>query len=350
MSLSSPDRKWLVDALSRAVSIPTFGGQEDNLVGFIETLLPPGATIQKQRVEKNRHNLLVIPRGTDPEKARIGLFGHMDTVPPANPGMLEPRLENGTLHGLGACDMKSSIVAYFYLLRKQKLDGSVIVLTVDEETEMKGARMLVEHRNDLLPSLEYAILGEPTNLEIARGHKGVVHTRITIKGRQGHASKPEEAVNPILLAARFILEFNKRYKPVEGRLGRETFSFTRIVAGSSLNVIPGECHVYTDIRTNENTSLSEIDRLVESLGGRQETLTLFPPYSLPERLEHRLLGIAPFSIMPFTTEAGYYKRAGIETVIIGPGDPRYAHSPGERVSISRVIKYTGILERIVSIL
>lgn len=340
---------WIFKTLEEAVKIESFNGKENKFLEFIETLLPENVEVMKIKVEKGRYNAVIFPENADIEKIKTGLFGHLDTVPPVSEELLIPKNNGNSISGLGTCDMKGSIIAYVYLLKKRILNDTAIFLTVGEENEMEGIKKFVKIKNKKFRNLRVAVLGEPTNLDLGIGHKGVIHTKIEVRGKASHASIPEKGVNAIEKAAEFIVNFKKKYKLSKGKLGDEKFSFTKIDGGKSLNIIPDVCWIYTDIRIPENFDKGKM-KLIEKLGARYSVFSHFPSYFMEERLLQLIKKFGKTVFIPYTTEAGFLKMCNVESVIFGPGDYKLAHNINEKIKKDGLLKYARLLPKLLKLL
>ena len=341
--------KWTLENLEKAIRVESCTGKENNFLKFLETLLPEKTEIVKIKVEKNRYNAIIFSKDTDIEKIKIGLFGHLDTVPPLSKDLLVPKITKKFITGLGACDMKSSIIAYLYLLQKNMLKNVAIFLTVDEENEMKGIKKFVEIKQRNFENLKIAILGEPTNLKIGIGHMGVIHSEIEIRGKASHASIPEKGVNAIEKAAEFIINFKRKYTPTKGKLGIEKVSFTKIEGGKALNVIPDTCKLYTDIRIPENFDINKLN-IIEQLGAKHTISSILPSYLMEEKLQRLVKKFCETIILPYGTEAGFLKSCGVETIIFGPGDWKVAHTINEKIEKTKLSRYISLLPKLLKLL
>ncbi len=340
---------WVFENVENAIRVESYSGKENNFLKFLETLLPEKTEIMKIKVEKNRYNAIIFSKDTDIEKVKIGFFGHLDTIPAISKELLVPKTNKKFIAGLGACDMKSAIIVYLYLLRKNSLKDVAIFLTVDEENEMKGIKKFVEIKQRKFGNLKVAILGEPTNLKIGIGHMGVIHSEIEIRGKASHASLPEKGVNAIEKAAEFIINFKRKYILTKGKVGMEKFSFTKIEGGKALNVIPDTCKLYTDIRIPENFDINKLN-IIEQLGAKHTISSILPPYLMEEKLQRLVKKFGKTIILPYATEAGFLKSCGIETIIFGPGDWKVAHTINEKIEKAKLSGYASLLPKLLKLL
>jgi len=194
--------------------------------------------------------------------------GHMDTVDVGERTAWrhDPYaavIERGTLYGRGSADMKGAIAAMVYgarLLLDAGLPrrGQLVLAAVVQEEPCEGLaiREVIEGQG-LQP--DYCILGEPTNLALARGHRGRLEASVTVRGQSSHASAPESGRNAIYEAARVIvgIELLAQQLNHDSILGRGSVAVTEIESmADSRNAVPHRCTLYVDRRlTSDETEV-----------------------------------------------------------------------------------------------
>ena len=284
-------------------------------------------------------------------------------------------IEQGDLYGRGSADMKGAIAAMIYgigLLCEKEIDlpGEVIVAAVvqEEPTEGMAIRVLVEEEG-LLP--QWVVLGEPTNLQVARGQRGRMEICVTTLGRSHHASAPSEGENALSGAARVIfgLEMLSANLMNDAVLGQGTIAVTHLtsIAGSR-NAIPDRCELIVDRRLTLGETparaLAEVEAVLQRERVRGKVATgyyrsasytgytaegpeVYPAWLLQE--DHPLLSSAVESLdhslgrrptvgaWAFSTDGVYTMGvAGIPTVGFGPGNERLAHTADEHIRLADV--------------
>lgn len=316
------------------------------------------------------------------------LNGHMDTVGVGDPQSWShspygAEIVDGTLYGLGACDMKGGLAAMLYgagLLRNVLLKGSVVVACVVQEElcEGTGSRTLLEEEG-IRP--DWVVLGEPTDLNVSRGQRGRLEIRVTTRGRSAHSALPDLGENAIYTAARlaFGLELLAGQLGNDDFLGSGTLAVTGISSGAvGRNAVPDRCEILVDRRLtlgeNETKALAEVQRVITREGIPAEVevseyhVTSYTGYTSRGRLsypawviaeDHPLVRATVRAVRaqlkrrplvgscPFSTEGVYTAGvAGIPTVAVGPGDPRRAHTPDEHVRLSDVYAAAEVYARL----
>ena len=302
------------------------------------------------------------------------LAGHTDTVPcDASLWSHDPlRLTeaDGRYYGLGTADMKSFLALAIEAARgltpadlKQPL---MILATADEESAMTGARALVAAGR---PLGRYALIGEPTGLRPVRLHKGVMGESVRLIGRSGHASDPSLGNNALegmyevlgaLLAWRDELKATHHHPAFP--VPYPTLNLGHIHGGDNPNRICGACELHLDLRVlpglDPEDLRAELTRRVaavaaqRALGWSVEPLFApIPPVETPAgsaivQAGEALTGHAAEAVS-FGTEAPFFSRLGMETLVLGPGDIAQAHQPDEYLALERIPPTLDLLRALV---
>ena len=374
--LSSQDEIDCIGFLRELVRIPSLSGQEGRIAARIADEM---RRVGFGQVYCDRAGNVVgrFGKGTQ----RVLFNGHMDTVGIGNAAAWQhdpfgAEVVDGVLYGRGAMDMKASLAAMIYGLKTlasdpSSLRGEVVLAAVVQEEPYEGVaiRSLIEDEG-LWPS--FVVLGEPTNLEVALGHRGRVELRVTTEGRACHASAPELGENALYAAAKVIfgIEMLAGNLGEDPRLGKGSIAVTGIscTAGSN-NVVPDFCELIIDRRLTlgetRERALSEIRQVIDREGVRgsvrvadRETITYtghvnrgqeyYAPWLMPDdaplvktvvKAVERVLEHRPrLKVWAFSTDGAYTRgEAGIPTVGFGPGEERYAHTVNEQVRLADVL-------------
>jgi acetylornithine deacetylase len=302
------------------------------------------------------------------------LAGHSDTVPFDAPLWKHDPLKltesDGRYYGLGTSDMKSFLALAIESARglsaRDLTCPLMILATADEESAMHGARALVDAGR---PLGRYALIGEPTNLRPVRLHKGVMGEAVRLVGRSGHASDPSlgnnaldgmHAVMTAVMAWRDELQLRHRHPAF--KIPYPTINLGHIHGGDNPNRICGECELHLDLRVLPGLDpadlRAELTRRVEEVGERRglqwSVAPLFesipaaetPAESALVRACEILTGHAAEAVS-FGTEAPFFNRLGMDTVILGPGDIAQAHQPDEYLSLDRIAPTLQILRALI---
>ncbi|RLG70955.1 MAG: hypothetical protein DRO11_05350 [Methanobacteriota archaeon] len=290
----------------------------------------------------------------------VVLCGHLDTVPVGGGwSRAQGELVGGRVYGRGACDMLGGCAAMLLAAENSLETSFVLCFTTDEETKMVGAESLV--KTGLLSGAKLVVVGEPTNLCVCAGERGVYHLRITTRGRSAHAATPEEGENAVSKMVVLLGELEALKRGLEGE--RVVLGVNVVRGGVKVNVIPDTCVAEVDIRFSAPNTPEKIFCLVRErldragVGYELETMQALPAVStslehplvakLVEHV-HRETGKSPVGEVPYATECAKYVCLNKPMVILGPGNPKLAHKPDEYVEVSELVDavelYTWIIE------
>ncbi|MBI4577010.1 MAG: M20/M25/M40 family metallo-hydrolase [Planctomycetes bacterium] len=337
-----------VELLADWVAIRSVSGEEAALRDQVAGVLAAGGA---RPVIRGRN--VYATRGDG--RPTLLLNTHLDTVPASGDWTRDPwaaTREGERLHGLGANDAKASLAAMVTAFLTWDGRGGTVVaaFTCDEETGGEGLEQLAR---ELVP-LDAAVIGEPTGLCPALGQRGLLRLDVVVRGRRGHASRPEEGVNAVHGAARDIAGLAAMEFPgVHPRLGRTTLQVTRVEGGVAVNVIPPECRFTVDCRTTpDHPNEAVLDRVRALVGGEVRVRsTRFQPVETPPEspIARAALEVAGGRAYDFrgVSDLIWAARAGAAGVILGPGASAQSHAADEWVALDEVRRATGVYGRLV---
>jgi len=308
---------------------------------------------------------------------------HIDTVGIGDPQAwgwdpFQGKVENGILYARGACDEKGSTPGMVYGLAIARdlglLEGWTVYYfgNMEEWCDGIAPNTFVEVDPKVRP--DFVVIGEPTRMQVYRGHKGRIELKVTAKGRSAHAASNHLGDNAIykllpVIAGIRDLEPQLGDHPFLGH-GKVTVSDMR-VSTPSINAVPDEATIFIDRRMTfgetKEQAVEQIKALippqyresvrVEELFYDEPSYTgfvfpvdkYFPAWALDEnhplvragQTARRLSGLpdAPSGKWDFSTNGIYWAgKAGIPSIGFGPGDERVAHSVEECVSLDDVVK------------
>ena len=215
------------------------------------------------------------------------LAGHTDVVPPgdvaawAHPPFAAEEAD-GQIYGRGAADMKSGIAAFVaaaadFAGERGRRGTLSLAITNDEEADgVNGTEKILAWASDQGIKFDFAIVGEPSSSAtvgdtLKIGRRGSLNGEITVTGVQGHAAYPENAINPIPVAAALVTAFKSTpFDPGTARFPPTNLELTSIDVGNeAFNVIPGQVRVRFNIRFNDRWTP---EKLVEWLNKRIENV------------------------------------------------------------------------------
>lgn len=299
-------------------------------------------------------------RVADPEEPKAGLFAsigpegagvllsaHTDVVPVEGQDWTRDpfRLtaEGDRLYGRGTTDMKGFLAAMLSVAdaaaRRELREPLKLAISWDEEIGCVGIAKMI---GDLEPSIgrpRACIVGEPTGMRVAVGHKGKQANRATCRGEAGHSALAPRFVNALHVATDFVAGL----RDLQESLARDgaqdadyaipysTVHVGRLTGGTALNIVPDRAEILFEFRHLAADRPEDLRARIDALAGKAEgritleTLTAYPglataPDAEVTRLVQRVARSQTLAKMPYGTEAGFFDALGIPTVVCGPGD------------------------------
>ncbi|EWZ81668.1 hypothetical protein NW765_012977 [Fusarium oxysporum] len=320
----------LLELHKSLVERPSITGSEKHVTDFLQTYLQDaGFTIETQSVAKNRDNILAYYNNT--RQTKVLVTSHIDTVPPFWP--YERRGDE--IWGRGAVDAKGSVAAQIIAVqelfdKKQVNDGDVALLfVVGEETGGPG----MGNVNDLGLSWESVVFGEPTELKLARGHKGGLGFTIKANGKAGHSGYPETGSNAIDSLVRGLASLQKIELPGSKEFGNTTLNVGRIEGGVAGNVIPASAYATGGVRVAGGTPEGIKDLIHQAVEESDLSLVVEFSYGIgPVPTDYDVDGFETI-VLNYGTDIprlkGSHKR-----YLYGPGSILEAHSAHEHLKVS----------------
>jgi acetylornithine deacetylase len=290
--------------------------------------------------------------------------GHLDTV--GVQGMDSPfaaRVEDGRLYGRGAYDMKGPDAAAMLALLELKRNGAqlagdvVLALVADEEHASLGTAALMPRWKT-----DAAVVVEPSEMRLVLAHKGFVWARVTTAGRAAHGSRFDEGLDAILMAGKFLAEFDGYEKELRGRpphplVGPPSVHASLIRGGQELSSYPAECEIEIERRTIPGETLGQVEAELRGVAERARAGDERVQAAVAAWFERDPFEVAPdapivralsaaaerrLGAMPETRGATFWMDAailaahGIPTVNFGPGGAG-AHAVVEYVLMEEVL-------------
>ncbi|OIQ41824.1 MAG: acetylornithine deacetylase [Bacteroidetes bacterium MedPE-SWsnd-G1] len=255
-----------IELLKNLIQTQSFSKEEEGTALLIESWF----NTNNIPFERNGNNIIAYNKHFDKSKPTLLLNSHHDTVKPNAAYTKDPfnaHIEDGKLFGLGSNDaggcLVSLIVTFTYYYRRENLNYNIVVVASAEE-ENSGANGL-NSTLKLLPEIEFAIVGEPTLMNLAIAEKGLVVFDAVVKGIPSHAAHPND--NNSIYNTIKTLEWFKDFKfeKVSEVLGEVKLTVTQINAGKQHNVVPAETHLVIDVRVNDKYSNQEVYDILKEL-------------------------------------------------------------------------------------
>jgi acetylornithine deacetylase len=342
--------------------VPGAKGESDVAHAAGDYMRAAGLDVEIKDVVEGRPNVVGVIEGRAPGPTLM-FCGHLDTVGVI--GMTEPFNpveRDGRLYGRGTQDMKGGVAAMIAAAETIARTGGlkagrlIVAGVIDEEYESIGAEALVSTWKS-----DAAVITEPTDLVIGIGHKGYQWVEIETKGVAAHGSLPKEGRDAIFRMGRVIahletLSQKLQSKPPHPILGTASLHASLIDGGRELSTYPDHCSLRMERRTivgeTENAALTEVEEILHALKeqdpefeGAAKMLFAQPPYETPS--DHMLLQTIEDAMntvgrktnrsgLTFWTDAAILGKAGIPTVVFGPGGAGL-HGLNEYVLVDHVL-------------
>jgi acetylornithine deacetylase len=373
-----------IDLVRRLIAFDTTSrGSNLALIDFAQELLAEAGARCRRTVDPSgmKANLFAT-LGPDRQGGTV-LSGHTDVVPvdgqewSSDP--FRPEVRGDKLFGRGACDMKGFIGVALSLLPKiadAKLAHPIhFALSYDEEVGCTGVRELLADlkTNDIRPEL--AIIGEPTLMKVVGAHKAgaVLHTHC--HGREGHSSAPEKGANAVMMAGEFVRLLEEVWEELRADADpafdppHTTLQANMIEGGSASNILARDALVTWEYRALPGRDTEAIVERVRRRAEREilpkyrkrapearlETVlhAAYPGLTMDEtspavRAALMLTGANHAEAVSYGTEAGHFQRAGIPSVICGPGSIEQAHKADEFVALAQLEACGQFLDKVIA--
>lgn len=338
-----------VSLLSHLIATPSVSRDERRAADIMEEELTRcGFTPHREA-----NNVWAIGPCQREDRPTLLLNAHIDTVKPVasytrNP--YEPSLEDGTLYGLGSNDCGGGLVSLLQVFRELSASercpyNLVYLASAEEEVSGKDG---ISRALPLLPHVDLAIVGEPTGMQPAVAEKGLMVVDITAHGKSGHAAR-NEGVNAIYEALDDLCWIRShRFDRVSRFLGPTKMQATVVNAGTQHNVVPDECKIVVDVRTNELYTNEEVFDIISSHCKSECRARSFRLHSSRIDLNHPLvercvaLGLQPFG-SPTLSDQALMPFASLK---LGPGQSARSHSANEYIKVSEIEHAIGLYLRL----
>ena len=342
-----------IDLLKTLISTQSFSKEEENAAQVMRDFL----TKEEIPFKTKEHNTWAYNKHFSEDKPTILLDSHVDTVRPAKGYTKDPYspiMEGDKLFGLGSNDaggpLVSLLATFVHFYERDDLPFNLIFGASAEE-EISGRRGLEIVLPEIAP-IAFAIIGEPTQMELAIAEKGLLVLDCYAHGKSGHAAR-EEGENALYKALSDIQKLqNFEFENQSKVLGKVKISVTQIEAGTQHNVVPDNCHFVADVRTNEHYTNKEAARILDEL--------------IESEVKPRSVRLNSSGISEHHPFAQLVKSKGINiygspttsdqaiisffSVKMGPGDSARSHTADEYIHTSEIFagieRYIELLEEL----
>jgi acetylornithine deacetylase len=377
-----------IHILEKLIAFPTVSRQSNlDLVGYVAGLLDAhGIASRIIHSEDGQKANLFATVGPD-DAPGVMLSGHTDVVPVDGQDWAVPPFEmterDGRLYGRGATDMKGFVATALAAMIKASgmklLTPLHLALSYDEEIGCIGVRSLIDMLREAPRKPLLCIVGEPTEMQVATGHKGKIGARAFCRGREGHSALAPWALNAIHLGCDFVAAIRREQERLANKGPRDldydipytTLHVGKIHAGVALNIVPNLCEIDFEIRNvaaddpgqildglrDEAACIASASRAIAPEAGIDiEIFNTYPgldtpPDSRAVAFVKSLTGANGTMKVAFGTEGGLFSRdLGTPTVVCGPGSMAQGHKPDEFVSLEQMKRceemLTNLLQRL----
>ena len=327
-----------IELLKEMIATPSFSREESAVADLLERYVE----LRGYVAARKGNNIWLTSPGFDLSRPTILLNSHIDTVKPSTSWKRDPftpTSEDGKLFGLGSNDAGASVVsllhAFFHLTSTHQAYNLIFAASAEEEVSgSNGIESLLKE----LPKIDFAIVGEPTKMNLAVAEKGLMVIDCTATGVSGHAAR-DEGDNAIYKALNDLEWFRTYEFPNKSELlGPVKMSVTQINAGTQHNVVPDKCTFVVDIRSNELYSNQEILDIIHqhtSLAVQPRSTRLsstatpldHPIVTRGKQLQKTIYGSPTLSDQALLT---------CPSIKIGPGDSSRSHTADEYILESEI--------------
>ena len=375
-----------VELLDRLIALPTVSRDSNlELMKFVGDFLSSHGITSRLVEDRTGRKANLFASVGPQDRPGIMLSGHSDTVPvdgqdwSSDPFRLTRR--HGRLYGRGTADMKGFLAcalrAAAEAAKRQLRTPLWLAFSHDEEIGCIGVRRLIEvmRDGDLRPQL--CIIGEPTSMKIATGHKGKTALRAECRGRAAHTAFAPETINALHLGSDFVQCLRDAQARIAARgpfdsqfrIPYTTIHAARMEGGIAPNIVPALAEVDFEIRNIASDDPAGIVRDLEACAaelaaGARELATeagisisivnSYPglethPDSPAIAFMRSLTGENDTIKVAFGTEGGLFADwLDIPVAICGPGSMEQGHKPDEYIELSEIERCDAMLDRLVA--
>lgn len=313
----------------------------------------------------------------------ICLSAHTDVVPVDGQDWTRPPFslscDGARIYGRGTTDMKGFLASALALAQRAGESTLCAPLSLsisyDEEIGCVGLRQMLPELKQRIGKPRLVIVGEPTSMKVATGHKGKTALKVTCNGTAGHSALAPQYVNAIHVAADFVqkmrsLQTQLVLGPTDDAYSvpYSTVHVGKINGGRALNIVADRAELDIEFRHLVDMPAQDIQRLIEQAARRVsenypaaapllvEVVNAYPGLNTDLSRDtavwlEKIAGDYETTKVPFGTEGGFFSDLGLCTVVIGPGDMASdGHKPDESLSTSELGACDAMMDNILNVL
>ena len=364
--------------LHRLISFDTVSHRSNlSLINYVEDYLR-ARNFRLHKIEDSKQDKAALYAEIGPQtEGGILLSAHSDVVPVADQEWSKPPFQltrvGERLYGRGTTDMKgflSEILALADRAHGMTLRAPLkLLISYDEEIGCVGMRHIQNHLPPILGNPELAIVGEPTEMQVAIGHKGKRAYHVDVTGQSGHSALAPNFVSALHLAVDFVKELRALQAEISQFGHRDehyaipysTIHVGTLNSGSALNIVPDKAELKIEMRHVAEDDPNSIENRFQEIAE-----ILMQPYPNIAKIQLHCEASYPGLAIPihdpavaltqkwsgektckvaFGTEAGFISELGVPTVVCGPGSMTdQGHKPDESISMEELLKCSRMLE------
>jgi acetylornithine deacetylase len=369
-----------MEILDRLVGFPTVSCDSNlDLIGWVQNLLTDAG--------------FEVTRIWSPDRTKAGLFAqigpkvaggiclsaHSDVVPVDGQVWTRPPFqltdEGGRIFGRGTTDMKGFLASALALAERigtTPLSAPLsLAISYDEEIGCVGIQQMLPKLKALIGKPRAVIVGEPTSMQVAIGHKGKTALNVSCHGQAGHSALAPNFVNAIHVAAEFVQGIRDlQVKLANGPQDKDysvpysTLHIGQIIAGRALNIVPADAQLMMEFRHLRQTSADEILRQIQEVSNQvSQTFSTASPVTVAVvnaypgldiaasnpviNWAKSMAGTTAITKVPYGTEAGFFSELDLNAIVIGPGDMAAdGHRSDEGVEKTQLSACDGMMNRL----
>jgi acetylornithine deacetylase len=347
----------------------TGGGELALAQSLAQWLVGPNCEVFLDEVKPGRPNLIARFAPMD-GRPRILLGPHLDTVGVANMTIdpFSAEIRDGKIWGRGASDTKGPMAAMLWALRENAHLLRDMPVAVDfvafmaEESGQWGSKHFAEHHGH---HYAFAVIGEPTSLDIVYTTKGSLWATLEARGKAAHSSMPEKGENAVMKLARALGSLEKylqlRLQAYEHPvLGHSTVNIGTFQGGTRANIVPDCAQAQLDIRitpqlSQQGGALLLLENAIREMALPLQIVNAHENPPMDTTLDHPVLQLLQLSRegtrtvgAPWFSDAAHLSRAGIPSICIGPGSIDQAHTEDEFIKIDDLLAGVEHFSRFIS--
>jgi acetylornithine deacetylase len=374
-----------VALLERLIAFPTISRDSNlALIDFVQAYLEARGFEVHRLKDASGTKAGLFARIGPAERPGVMLSAHSDVVPVAGQDWsgdaFVMRRKEARLYGRGATDMKGFLAAMLALA--DRAEGAVLAeplkfaISWDEEVGCIGIPQMLPHLASTIGKPRLCIVGEPTSMQIALGHKGKVALRALCHGRAGHSAQAPLHLNALHMATDFIAGLRGLQADLattgarddDYDVGHATLHVGRLSGGAALNIVPDRAEIEFEYRYLAGQPPAMIEQSIRDLAAavvaplraahpqaaiEVAVTNAYPGLGTAQGSEvatfmQALLPDAPLIKVAYGTEAGHFDAAGIATVVCGPGSMAQGHIADEYIELAQLAACDAMLDRVLS--